>query len=195
MMKARKLILAGVIGLATTLTVPAFAQFNGGSDRNDQWGWRQDRDHDGDHDRDDDHWRNGRNKQAYDNGYEEGLRDRRANRNWALRDGRYRDNDDQQAYVAGYRAGYGDAQRDNRGGWGWNGGRNASSAGERMGFQDGLRYGSHDRQVHKPFRPTDSQAYHDADAGYSSAYGSKNLYRSGYRQGYQQGYQRGYYGR
>ncbi len=72
---------------------------------------------------------------------------------------------------------------------GWN------SASERQGYEDGLRYGQHDRSVGKPSRPTDSQAYNDADRGYSSRFGSKDQYKADYRRGYVRGYQEGYGGR
>jgi hypothetical protein len=53
----------------------------------------------------------------------------------------------------------------------------------------------HDRQVGKPFRPTDSQAYQDANVGWNSGYGNRGIFKQQWQQGYQQGYQRGYMGR
>lgn len=193
MRNTKKLLLAAVVGLATTLTVPAFAQYDRDHDRDRDWGWHQDRDHDRDGDRDD--WNRGDNRRAYQNGFKDGAQDRRDGRNWGMRNNKYRDRDDRQAYAAGYRAGFNSS---GRGGWGWNGGgygRNPFNAGQQSGYQDGIRYGSHDRQVGKAYRPTDSQAYEDADHGYTSAYGDKGQFKSGYRQGYREGYQRAYYGR
>lgn len=58
-------------------------------------------------------------------------------------------------YSDGYRAGYGaydnvgrDRDRDDRGGAGFGYGSNYA---QRIGYQDGLRYGQHDRSVGKSF--------------------------------------------
>lgn len=195
MMKARNLVLAAAMGLVTTLAVPAFAQY--GRDDRDS-GWQQDQDHDGDRDRDYDRDQRYRNNGVYQDGYRDGMRDRREGHNWANRNNHYRDNDDRQAYISGYRDGYNAAYGNgNRGWYPGNGGHgsDAYDAGRRFGFEDGLRYGSHDRHARRAFKPTASHAYHDADHGYNHGFGDKGQFRRAYRQGYQQGYQEGYYGR
>ncbi len=123
------------------------------------------------------------------------MRDRNKNRKYGAKPWRYKDDDDRRAYQQGYYDGY-NGRRD---GWKWgNGFPTAPNSGYgyqngyRNGYQTGLSYGQHDRSVGKPFRPTDSQAYHDADRGYMSGYGSKDMYRQQFRQGYEEGYQRGY---
>src|SRR5512138_286134 len=101
-MKATRVFLAGVAGLALMVTVPAFAQRDWDRDRDDRSsGWYQDRDHDRDHDRDDDRGFHDRDdRQAYKNGYKDGQRDRRDGRNWAMRNNRYHERDDREAYAA-----------------------------------------------------------------------------------------------
>jgi hypothetical protein len=196
MMKAYRYLIVAGLALATTVTVPAFGQYRD----NDRGGWYQDRDHD-DHDRD--RWRN---NPAYQRGYEEAMRDRDRNHGYKANPWNYRKDDDRRAYQQGYYDGYNRGARN--GSWGYNnngpwrgngypnnGGLGYSRGGYQYGYQTGLSYGQHDRSVGKPSRPTDSQAYHDADRGYNSSYGDKGLFKSQFRQGYQQGYERGYYGR
>jgi hypothetical protein len=202
MMKARNLVLAAAMGLIATLALPAFAQYDHDRDGDGNNGWQQD-DHrnwgwQNGRDDDDDHGYYGNNNYAYRDGYQDGLRDRRDGRNWNMRDNRYRDRDDRDAYSHGYAEGY---RNDGyRGDWGWNGGNgayysNAYNFGRRSGYQDGLRFGAHDRQYGIPFRPTRTQEYRDGDHYYQGGYGDKNQYRDGYRQAFLNAYRQGYYGR
>ena len=62
------------------------------------------------------------------------------------------------------------------------------------GYQDGLSHGQGDARGHHSFRPTDSDAFKNADAGYRSDFGDKNAYRDVYRKAYEEGYRQGYYG-
>ena len=62
------------------------------------------------------------------------------------------------------------------------------------GFQDGMKDGEHDRSGHHSFRPTNSDDYKKADAGYRSDYGDKREYRDLYRQAYEDGYRKAFYG-
>jgi hypothetical protein len=203
MMKARNFVLAAAMGLITILSLPAFAQYD--RDGDGSYSWRQD-DHRGwgwQNGRDDDDNRGyyGNNSGAYRDGYQDGLRDRRDGRNWSMRNNRYRDRDDRDAYSRGYAEGYrSDGDRGGRGGWGWNGGNgayysNAYKFGQRSGYQDGLRFGAHDRQHGIPFRATRTQEYRDGDHYYKGSYGDKNQYRNGYRQAFLDAYRQGYYGR
>src|SRR5689334_11249086 len=188
-MKAYRFLITAGLALATMLTVPAFGQYWDWDDHRD--GWRQDRDHDrDDHDRDRDHFRK---NPAYRKGYEDAMRDRQHNRSYRENPWNYRDNDDRRAYQQGYRDGYNRGV--NGGNWGYNNspwnngnsGRGYNRGGYQAGYQTGMDYGRHDRSIGKPFKPTDSQAYHDADRGYNSSYGDKGLFRSQFRQGYEQG--------
>ncbi|MGZ4814407.1 MAG: hypothetical protein ACXVZV_03300, partial [Terriglobales bacterium] len=61
-----------------------------------------------------------------------------------------------------------------------------------IGYQDGLNDGRSDRMTGHSFRPTQDDNYKNADRGYSSAFGAKQIYKDTYRQGYEQGYQQGY---
>jgi len=199
-MKGYRYLLIAGLALATTVTVPAFGQYRD----HDRDGWYQDRDHDGDRDRDD--WNRGHgrwnNNPAYRKGYEDAVKDRQRNKGYRANPWHYRKDDDRRAYEQGYRDGYDRGY--NNGNWGYNGRGNGypnnggwgyNRGGYQAGYQTGLEYGRHDRSVGKPYKPRDSQAYHDADRGYNSSYGDKGSYRSQFRQGYEQGYQRAYYGR
>jgi len=112
-------------------------------------------------------------RRGYVNGYEQGYRGNyRDNMNRDRRDNNDRNRND---------------MRGNRNG-------PVGNAAERRGYEDGLRYGQHDRNVNKPFRPTDSQAYNDANSGYNSRFGDRDRYKVDYRQGYVKGYEQGYRG-
>jgi hypothetical protein len=62
------------------------------------------------------------------------------------------------------------------------------------GYQDGARDGANDQQSGHNFRPTDSDRYKHADAGYNESFGEKEQYKQAYRQGYAAGYQQGFNG-
>ena len=144
------------------------------------------------------------NNRAYQEGMRDGQRDRASNRGQQYR-GRY-SNDP--AYQAGYNRAYAEAGR----GWGrgnsgyyGNGGyygnrgsnggyANGNNAAQQVGYTDGVNDGRQDRQTGHSFRPTQQQAYKNADHNYSPAYGDRQQYKDAYRVAYQQGYQQGYNG-
>lgn len=205
-MKAKNVLLAAALGLVTTLALPAFAQYDRDHDGDGYSGWRQDRDHDGDRD-DGRQYRDRDDRQAYQRGLNDGMHDRRDGRSWNMRNNRYNERDDREAYSRGYAEGYRNGgYRSGRGGWGWgnngwgwngNGGyySQAYNVGQQSGYQDGLRYGAHDRQYGIPYRPTRTQEYRDGDHYYRGSYGDKNQYREGYREAFLNAYRQGYYGR
>jgi len=114
-------------------------------------------------------------RRGYVRGYQQAYNDRIPSRDGMNRDRRDNNGRDR------------NDMRDNRNG-------PTGSAAERRGYEDGLRYGQHDRNVNKPFRPTDSQAYNDANSGYNSRFGNRDRYKVEYRQGYVKGYEQGYRG-
>ncbi len=198
-MKRQILLLAvvcGVIALALPLAGQNFPQDN-------RWRW-QDRDDRGSRDRDQERWRDHR---AYQDGYRDGQRDR--GKRFHPRGAQWK-GEDRDIYNAGYRAGFngrGEFEHDRD----WNrdrdrdrdgipdreerGSRRGGTPAYRTGYDDGVRYGQHDVQARKAFKPTDSNAYEKATNGYNTRYGTVDEYKSEYRRGYQDGYQRGYYGR
>ncbi len=60
------------------------------------------------------------------------------------------------------------------------------------GFADGLKAGVEDRRDNDRFKPTDHDAYDDADRGYERRYGERELYKVEFRDGFHAGYTRGY---
>ena len=60
------------------------------------------------------------------------------------------------------------------------------------GYQDGVRIGQDDAQRGRAFNFQNSGDYRNADAGYRSQYGNRDLYRSDFRLGFEQGYRDGY---
>jgi len=150
---------------------------------------------------------NDQSSNAYQQGLREGQDDRAHNRGQRYR-GRFNNDRDRAAYQAGYDQGYGAARqygdRDRRneqdayrgGAYGspygnYNRGGNPA---QQVGYQDGVNDGSSDRATGHSFRPTEQQAYKNADHNYSAAYGDRQQYKDMYRQAYQQGYQQGYSG-
>ena len=89
------------------------------------------------------------------------------------------------AYTTPYYGYYG-------GNYGYYGPAAYSGNAEQIGFQDGLRDGRNDRMTGHSFRPTHDDNYHNADRGYSGAFGGKQAYKDTYRMGYERGYQEGY---
>jgi len=189
----KHLVWALTLALGSTVgAVSATAQDRDWHDRNGQNG-NQD-------------WSNNR---AYQEGMRDGQRDRDSNRSQQYH-GLY-SNDS--AYQAGYNRGYGNAGggwgRDrnradggyygNNGGYGnggyGNGGYNrGGNPAQQVGYTDGVNDGRQDRQTGHSFRPTQQQAYKNADHNYSQAYGGRQQYKDAYRVAYQQGYQQGYNG-
>jgi hypothetical protein len=198
-MKAyRYLMVAGLV-LATAVAIPAAAQNQ--RDDDDRGVSQQDRDRG----RENGQWQN---NPVYKNGYNDGVRDRGRRKSNGAKSRRYKNDNDRRAYEQGYNDGYrsqnNDPWRGNAGGNpnreaypndGDRGGRQNSSSGYQAGYQNGLSYGQHDRSIGRPYKPTDSQVYHDGNRGYNSSDGDRGLYREQFRQGYQEGYQRGYNGR
>jgi hypothetical protein len=171
----------------------------------------QDRDRDRDRDQNQyPAYNNQSNNQAYQQGMRHGQEDRAANRDRRYR-GRFNNDRDRTAYQAGYDQAYGATSgqygdhdrrwsngRDtyNRGAYGsqygnYNRGGNPA---QQVGYQDGVNDGGADRQTGHSFRPTQQQAYKNADHNYSPTYGDRQQYKNMYRQAYQQGYQQGYNG-
>lgn len=77
---------------------------------------------------------------------------------------------------------------DNRGVYG--GGGNSIAA--QTGYQDGLQKGRNDARQNKSFDLNRHDAFKDADHGYHSQYGSKEMYRRDYREAFAQGYRQGF---
>lgn len=65
---------------------------------------------------------------------------------------------------------------------------------QRNGYEDGVYYGQMDRRNGHSNRPTQVNGYRDADRGYSSSLGSKDLFKRYYRDAFIRGYQQGYGG-
>ena len=104
-------------------------------------------------------------RQGYQAGYDDGYNGRNA-----------RPND---AYGRG---GYGRDNRNRRGGYGSN------NVAYDNGYRDGIDGARSDMRENKRFDYNDHGWYQDADHGYSSRYGSRELYQQQYRQGYEAGY-------
>jgi hypothetical protein len=151
-------------------------------------------------------YQNGRDN-AYDRGVRDGREDRDRHRGFHPRN-------QGQAYINGYRAGYGaevdgrrddhdrdDRYRGNYGPYGGNnpyGGRGANNVqgvAYNNGYQQGLSYGTTDRNTGHSNRPTYSSMYQNATNGYNSTMGDKLTYRRAFQQGFMAGYERGYSGR
>ncbi len=131
----------------------------------------------------------------YNRGYRQGQQDAQSGRRSARFPGRERD--DRRAWEQGYEAGWRAARDHGRGngpGYGGGGGRSVEQA-RQVGYQDGLAKGQSDRATGHSYRPTQHDAYKDADHQYSVIGGDKNQYKQLYRQGFMEGYQRGYNGR
>jgi len=148
-------------------------------------------------------YQNGQNE-AYERGVRDGREDQARNRGFHPRN-------QGQAYLNGYRAGYGAKEsypvgpnagpyRGPTGTYGPNnpyGGYSANNV-QRVaynnGYQQGLSYGTTDRNTGHSNRPTYSSMYQNATSGYNSTMGDKLAYRRAFQQGFMAGYQRGYNG-
>ena len=152
-------------------------------------------------------WGNSNGNQSDTNGYER----------WMGSRGQYK-----QGYREGYRSGYSDAYYNRRaqtttiygpngrstpwdpdgdgipgvsnngGYYGGNGYGNGSA--QQFGHRDGVELGQRDRASRHSYRPTEWQAYKDADHGMSSSngYRSSDQYKQEYRQAFMNGYNQGY---
>ena len=61
-----------------------------------------------------------------------------------------------------------------------------------VGYRDGVNAGLHDYREHHSYRPSEHDAWKDADHGYSSAFGAKEAYKQAYRAAYEAGYRDGF---
>jgi hypothetical protein len=84
-----------------------------------------------------------------------------------------------EAFLEGYNLGYGQP---------------GDGSAVRFGTQDGLEAGQRDRNGGHSYRPTEWQAYKDADHGLSSSNGYRDSedYKQSYRQAFMNGYSQGY---
>lgn len=135
----------------------------------------------------------GQYRKGYREGYQEGYDDAYYGRN-ARWNGVYDRNGQWSVWD---RDGDGDYDRDDRRDDRW--GRTNGNA-QRFGYQDGLQAGQRDRAGRHSYRPTEWEAYKDADHGMSSStgYRSSDQYKQEYRAAFMQGYNQGYgqrYGR
>ncbi len=61
-----------------------------------------------------------------------------------------------------------------------------------QGYRDGLDKGAEHARNGKRYNPEGTDRYEDADNGYHSQYGSKDVYKQAYRDGFRRGYDEGY---
>jgi hypothetical protein len=109
------------------------------------------------------------------------------------------------AYIRGYEAAF--YGRNGNGRWGRGGYGNGGYGGygnggydsryltqiaQRNGYEDGVYYGQMDWRNGHSNRPTQVNGYRDADRGYSSSLGSRDLFKRVYRDAFIRGYQQGY---
>ncbi len=135
------------------------------------------------HDRDDDDRGRdqGRWGQRHDNGRHNG---------WY----KHRDNDDRDRDRNRNRGYRGNGGYYGNGNYGYPSGGYGNAAASQWGYRDGLQAGQRDRSSGHSCRPTQWEAYRDADHGMSSSggYYNSNQYKQQYRQAFMQGYQQGY---
>ena len=150
-------------------------------------------------------------REAYDNGYREGLED-------GGRDGRqgdrfeYRDERDFQRGDYGYRRSFGDRERyrqlfregfvdgyasgyrrQSRGYGGYQGGgRDVYLTAVELGARDGYEKGLEDARDGDRFDGRRHKWYREGDRHYESRFGSRERYKDEYRRGFLAGYERGY---
>ena len=150
-------------------------------------------------------------REAYDNGYREGLQE-------GGKDGRggdrfeYRDERDFQRADYGYRRGFGDRERyqqsfragfadgytegyrrQSRGGY-QGGGREVYLSAFELGARDGHEKGVEDARGRDRFDGRRHKWYRDGDRHYEGRFGSREKYKDEYRRGFLAGYERGYRG-
>jgi hypothetical protein len=63
-----------------------------------------------------------------------------------------------------------------------------------IGYRDGLSAGNDDFTHHREFKPEHNHDYKEADHGFRSNYGDKEIYKRNYRDGFTQGYRDGFRG-
>lgn len=67
-----------------------------------------------------------------------------------------------------------------------------SNVADNTGYRDGLEKGRGDAAARRSFNPERHDVYRDADHGYGSRLGSKDLYKQQYRDAFRRGYEEGY---
>ena len=147
-------------------------------------------------------WQMSRARDAYGDGYREGVRqgeqDGRRGRDFDLQRGPAFDRRDE------FRRGFADGTASAtsvpavgaRVGSARGSGRRApggyQEAAAARGYSDGFEAGGNDGRRGNRYDPVASRDYRDADNGYSRSYGSSDAYRNNYRAGFRQGYEEGY---
>lgn len=63
---------------------------------------------------------------------------------------------------------------------------------QQNGYNEGLEAGRNDRARRRAFDYDDRAEYRNANRGYRSEYGDRNVYRQGFQDGYRRGYEEGY---
>jgi hypothetical protein len=169
--------------------------YNGRNARNSRWNYSQ-----GvrpDDDRNYQNWMGpkGQYKKGYRSGYQAGYGDayygRRAQNTWTYgQNGRRTPWDPDGDGDVHYPPQYPNNQYPNGGGGYYGNNGNA----QRFGYADGQQAGQRDRSSRHSYRPTEWEAYRDADHGMSSStgYRSENDYKTQYRQAFMNGYNQGY---
>ena len=82
-----------------------------------------------------------------------------------------------------------DRRNDNYGEWSR---RNAVQVARQQGYSYGMNVGAADAQRGQSFNPQRSRYYRSGEAGYSSSYGSRGVYRQVFRDAFIQGYRDGF---
>ena len=149
-------------------------------------------------------------REAYDNGYRQGLeqggRDGRGGDRFEYRDerdfqradyGYRRSFGDRERYQQTFRAGFADGytagyRRQSRGGYGGAYGRDSYASAFDNGARDGFEKGREDARDNDPFDARRHKWYRDAERHYDNRYGLKERYKDEYRRGFLTGYEQGY---
>ena len=150
-------------------------------------------------------------REAYDNGYRQGLEDGGRD-GWQGDRFEYRDERDFQRADYGYHRGFGDRERyrqsfragfadgyasgyrrqsrgyRDQGGWG----RETYSSAFELGARDGYEKGREDARDGDRSDARRHKWYRDGDRHYESRYGNRDRYKDEYRRGFIAGYDRGY---
>jgi hypothetical protein len=82
-----------------------------------------------------------------------------------------------------------DRRNDNYGEWSR---RNAVQVARQQGYSYGMNVGAADAQRGQSFNPQRSRYYRSGEAGYSSSYGNRGVYRQVFRDAFIQGYRDGF---
>jgi len=137
----------------------------------------------------------GQYKKGYREGYRDGYQDayngRRPDYGYVYGQGGHRERWDPDGDG---RPGWNNNQGGHNTGGYNNGGYRTNGNAQRFGYQDGLQAGQRDRTGRHSYRPTQWEAYKDADHGRSSSTGYRNSdeYKREYRQAFLRGYDQGF---